>query len=99
MLRPVAAGWMCLGFITLGVAAFAGQDEERKLDGNVIAVEVEARETAAGAVAPLAAEEAKLVDIKIGGDGALVDADGVETRRIEVREGGDVIFLDTKDGK
>jgi hypothetical protein len=99
MLRPVAAGWMCLGFVTLGVAAFAGQEEERKREGDVIAIEGEVREAAAGAVAPRSAEEAKLIDIKIGDDGrAAVAVDG-ETRRIEVREGGDVIILNGDDGR
>ncbi len=101
MLRPIAAGLMCLGFVTLGVAATWGQDEAAKpKSADVNVFEKDAGETAPAAVAvPVKEGDLKRIEIRIGDDdGAAVVGEG-EQKRVEVREGGEVIIFDAKDGK
>ena len=54
MLRPFAAGLMCLGFVTLGVAATWGQDDENSVNVEVIkdAVNVDADNAAGDVLVP-----------------------------------------------
>ena len=106
MFRPVAAGLMCLGIVTLGVAMSHGQDEEDSpvvqdlivIEGNVraTAVQVEkARETPpVGVVAP--ASEAP-VAIEIGSDAGLTNTPINGRRQYWVKDG--YIVVADEEGK
>src|SRR5262245_10153787 len=66
MWKPIAAGLMCLGFVTLGVAISAGDDEERTDNADVIAEGAKEKPAEAAAAK---AEPARVVEIRIGEDG------------------------------
>lgn len=97
MFRPVAAGLMCLGFVTLGVALSRGQETQEKpkpvdatpavVEEEPVPVEIELKTTP-----PV---EGGSIQIEIGEDGNAA-AIG-EGQRIEVREDG--VIISTKDGK
>jgi DNA repair exonuclease SbcCD ATPase subunit len=87
MLRPVAAGLMCLGLVTLGVTASRGQETGKS---DLIA---EGKPVAEGVAVPAGPD---LVEIHIGIDGD-VAAGAVDAADVEV-VGEDVIFR-SDDGK
>jgi hypothetical protein len=100
MLRPIAAGWMCLGFVTLGVAAIWGQDEAGKPRSvDLIAVEEEKAAAPGNVLVPLREVDARRIEIRIGDDSAAAVAGEGEDKRVEVREGGEVFILNERDGK
>ncbi|MGE5193459.1 MAG: hypothetical protein ACM3U2_13275 [Deltaproteobacteria bacterium] len=101
MLRPIAAGWMCLGFVTLGVAATWGQDEGGKpenVDATVVEQAAGEAAPASDAAVPVKEGDLRRIEIRIGEDGAAAIV-GEGEKRAEVREGGEVIVVEGKDGK
>ncbi len=87
MLRPVAAGLMCLGLVTLGVTALRGQEAG---ESNLIA---EGNAVAEGA--PVIAGEG-LVEIEIGNDGGIV-AGAADAANVELL--GEDVILRSDDGR
>lgn len=97
MLRPVAAGLMCLGFVTLDVAISQGQEDETDLiviEGKVDATEVpvgEARENPqAGQRAPFG-YAGVVAEAGAGGE-ANVSVNGQNFRIIRSENGGVVVL-------
>jgi len=91
MLKPIAAGLMCLGFVTLGVVATRGQEKaEEPKSADVIVVGEEKEKPAPAALPKAKSAGENVFEIRIGedGDAAVVEkgekknADGAE--RIEV---------------
>jgi hypothetical protein len=100
MLRPVAAGLMCLGFVTLGVAATWGQEETGKPKSVDLIVVEEAKEAApAGVLVPVREVDVRTVEISVGDDRDAAVAGGEQNKRAEVREDGEVFILNEADGR
>ena len=112
MWKPIAAGLMCLGFVTLGVAISKGQDEETDLiviDGKLNATEVntdlivtdgkvQATEVKADKAKenPQAGQGAAGIGVRTGGE-AGISVDG-QRFRIVRSENGEVV-VSNEDGK
>src|SRR5262245_65587282 len=86
MLRPIAAGLMCLGCVVLGVTALRGQDDAGKSkEVEVIVVDEKGKAAAEAEVVIEPKDDLKRIEISIGDDGkATVVADG-EHNNVEVR--------------
>ncbi len=94
MLRPFAAGLMCLGFVTLGVAATWGQDDADDFqNGDVVVVEKVAE------TARVPEGNQNRVEISIGADGAAAVVTEQEPKEVEARQDGREYVVEEKDGK
>jgi len=110
MLKPVAAGLMCLGLVTLGVAISRGQDAETELvqevetdliviDGKLDATEVktgENKQQPPAGVSFTGGGGAAAIGISSGGE-AGVSVDGRRFKVVSDEKGG--IFVYSDDGK
>jgi len=88
MLRPIAAGLMCMGLVALGVTALRGQETGQS--------ELIAEEASAAEGAVVAPEGEGLVEIQIGSDDGLIAAQE-SGANIEVQ--GEDVIIRSQDGR
>lgn len=91
MLKSIAAGLMCLGFVTLGVAASRGEDEEGKLevDLTVVGEEQKPASKPSGKAEP---KVGNVFEIRIGEEGEATVVGKGEKKNAEGNEGIKVII-------
>jgi hypothetical protein len=101
MLRPVAAGLMCLGFATLGVAATWGQveaEQPKKVD--VTVVEKDTGEISPGSAGvPVKEADLQRIEVRIGEDAAATVVREGEQKLAEVGKAGQITVVEEKDGR